>query len=200
MQLRPSLSRLNHSLRAVDADVSVPEGGEALSDASGTSDENSVARGAALGAERAATEARRGVGGRRRSRSALCVRGSRLSVAELSTMNGGALAGLGEAVGADDDQMVYVANSLSFLATFEWGAPSVQQRLSAARSNHGKPFYDFFRFTDDSSTTGFSYGRTLLAINGINGVARRGVVVQRQPWPKRFLSACARDLAAPNWG
>lgn len=164
---------------AVDADVSVPEGREALSDDSGTSDENSVARGAALGAERAATGARHGGGGRRRSLSALRVRGSRSTVAELSTMNGGALAGLGEAVGADDDQMVYVANSLSFLATFEWGASSVQQRLYAARSNHGKPFYDFFRFTDDSSATGCSYGRALLAINGINGVARRGVVVQR---------------------
>jgi len=35
------------------------------------------------------------------------------------------------------------------------------------------------RFTDGSAATFFSYCRALLAINGVDGAARRGVVVQR---------------------
>jgi len=164
----------------VDADVAVPDGQIPPADESGTSGGESVGRGEAHGAERGWTGGGQGGGNRPCGLSAVVrVRGRRSSVAELSTMEGGALAGLGATVEADDGQMVYVTNSMPFMATFEWGAPAVKQRLCAARSNHGKPFYDFLRFTDGSAATGFSYGRALLAINGVDGVARRGVVVQR---------------------
>jgi len=66
-----------------------------------------------------------------------------------------------------------------FTAVFVWGAGPMELRVNAAPKSYNKSYFDNVRFRDPSAPEGVAWGRARLVYDGIDGIARSGVVVQR---------------------
>jgi len=107
------------------------------------------------------------------------IRGRRVSVAAAAAADGGRLQGLPTLLALNGAQMLTVGNSTSFKATFEWGAPGVQQRVRAAHSLYnGTAWWDHVKFEDPCDPTNNRLGLARLVIRAIDGERRDLVVVQ----------------------
>mgnify|MGYP000126324629 CR=1 FL=1 len=107
------------------------------------------------------------------------IRGLRVTAAEVAGADGGRLQGLPILLHLRGTQTLSVVNSMTFDASFEWGAPGIVQRVRAARSLYnGTPWYDHVLIKNPASPAAPHLGLARLLIRAIDGERRDLVVVQ----------------------
>jgi len=107
------------------------------------------------------------------------IRGRRVSVAAAAAADGGRLQRLPTLLALHGAQMLTIGNSMSFKASFEWGARGVQQRVRAARALYnGTAWWDHVLFKDPCNPTKNRLGLARLVIRAVDGERRDLVVVQ----------------------
>lgn len=107
-------------------------------------------------------------------------KGRRARVADLvAAAKGNILAGLATTLGVSDAESLVVSSSIAFSPTLEWGASLDRQRVHAADSNYGAPWYDYIRYKDVSTPSQVQHGLVRLVLLGVGNKSTRSLVVQR---------------------
>jgi len=102
-------------------------------------------------------------------------RGMRMTIGDAQQLPG--LASLAVLLGQPRECSLVVAPSFALFCTFEWGAASVVQTVSATESYSGKPRYDYLWYIDQSGQRQLGWAR--LVVRMIGGVVDDFVVVRR---------------------
>jgi len=84
---------------------------------------------------------------------------------------------VGVLLGLGDGDSVTVHRTARIMARFEWGATTVVQRVRAASSFMGKPWFSSVRY--EAPDGGTKWGRARLVLRSIGGTRRSCIVVQR---------------------
>lgn len=104
--------------------------------------------------------------------------GLRVSVGDVEAKHGGELCALGELLQLRRSQLLTIANSLTFNATFSWRKTGRMQHVRASDDLYRSPWWDHVVYKDEV-TGEIRHGRACLIIKGIDTAPRVLLVVQR---------------------